>query len=380
MINEDRLAETFEHLVKIDSVSREEGRICGQLARLLEEMGGKVHIDDAGKKTGSETGNLVAKFPGERDVAPIFLSGHMDTVEPGRGIKPQFNEGVFTSDGTTILGADDKSALAIILEVMRVLKEQKIPHGPLEVVLTVCEEVGLLGAKHFDFSLMDAKMGYILDSTDVEGIVTRAPFANNLNFTICGRSAHAGACPEKGVSAIAIAAKAIAGLTLGRIDAVTTCNLGTIEGGTATNIVPDLVKVKGEVRSHDRKRLDAVTAEMVEAFRQSAESFASDGFKPQLTLDVSLDFCGTHIPADHPVVTLAKAASANLGRSMACKTIGGGADANIFFGKGIMAGVIGTGMTDVHTLKESVKLSDMLAATQLLLEIIQIHAGEGALA
>ena len=379
MIDNDRLGKTFEQLVRIDSVSREEGAICRELVDIFEGLGGTTAIDGAGEKTGSDTGNLVVKFPGTLDVEPIFLSGHMDTVEPGRGVKPQFKDGVYTSDGTTILGSDDKSALAIIIEVIRVIRERNLPHGPLELVITVCEEVGLLGAKHLDFSLMESKMGYILDSTDVEGIVTRAPYANQLDITVKGKSAHAGACPENGVSAISIAAHAISRLTLGRLDEVTTCNLGTIEGGTATNIVPDTVRVMGEVRSHDKARLDSVTEGILDAFREAAEAFRTEAFTPELELGVELDFCGTNIPEDHRVVTLAREAAANLGRSMESKTIGGGADANVFFGKGVMAGVIGTGMTDVHTLKESVKLSDMVACAELLMEIIRIH-GEGAAA
>ncbi|MBU0987353.1 MAG: M20/M25/M40 family metallo-hydrolase, partial [Proteobacteria bacterium] len=304
-------------------------------------------------------------------------NAHMDTVEPGRGITAVLKDGVFTSDGTTILGADDKSAIAIILEIIRVLKEKDLPYGPLEIVLTVCEEIGLLGAKHLDFSRISANYGFALDSTDTEGIVTRAPSANRLEFKILGKGAHAGAAPEKGINAICLASKAIAGLEIGRIDKETTCNIGVIEGGTAINIVPDLVIVKGEVRSHDEDKLNRITAGIVSSFKTVVENYrgpsSGDGL-PRVEVRVDSDFRRTHIPDDHPVVAIARQAAENLGRSMATKTSGGGADANIFFEKGIVTGVLGTGMRDMHTVHESVRLEDMVRAAELVLEIIRLHA------
>jgi tripeptide aminopeptidase len=300
-------------------------------------------------------------------------------VAPGKGVKVQFENGIFTSDGTTILGGDDKSALAIILEVMEVIKENHLPCPPVEIIFTVCEEIGLLGAKHLDLSLMDAKFGYILDSTDTDGIVTKAPSANKIHVKVHGRAAHAGAAPEKGISAIFAAATAISTLELGRLDAVTTCNLGTISGGMATNIVPEYVEIHGEARSHDPERLKQVTSNIVFGFETAMERLQAEGQDlPRVEIEVEEDFPNTHIPEDHIAITLARKAAGNLGRKLASKTIGGGADANIFFGKGIVAGVLGTGMTDVHTLKESIAISDMENTAQLLLEILRVHAAGDA--
>jgi tripeptide aminopeptidase len=303
----------------------------------------------------------------------------MDTVEPGRGITAVLKDGVFTSDGTTILGADDKSAIAIILEALRVLRENEMSYGPLEIVFTVCEEIGLLGAKHLDFSRISAAYGFALDSTDTEGIVTRAPSANRLEFKIHGKDAHAGAAPEKGINAIVLASRAIAELEIGRMDDETTCNIGVIKGGSAINIVPDLVTVKGEVRSHDEDKLDHVTAKIVTAFETAVKNYrgpaAGDGF-PRVDVQVDSDFRRTHIVDDHPVVALARQAAGNLGRKMATKTSGGGADANVFFEKGIVTGVLGTGMRDMHTVRESVRLADMVRTTELLLEIIRLHTSQ----
>jgi tripeptide aminopeptidase len=374
MINSQRLADRFASLVEIDSLSRHEHDVAAELEKILTRMGARVIYDDAKDKVGGDCSNLIAKFKGTVDAPPLFLSGHMDTVGPGQGIKPLFKDGVFTSDGTTILGADDKSAIAIILEVMDVILENNLDYPPVELIFTVCEEIGLLGAKHLDYGLMEAGFGYILDSTDTEGIVTKAPSANNIVIRIYGRAAHAGAAPENGVSAIAIASKAVSTLELGRIDEETTCNLGTIKGGVATNIVPEFVEIHGEARSHNPEKLEKVTQTIVNAFEDAAKGFNGSGKPPRVEAVVELDFPNTDIPESHIAIRLARRAAQNLGIELESKTIGGGADANIFFGKGIVAGVLGTGMTDVHTLNESVKLSDMENAVRLVLEILAVHA------
>jgi len=377
MINRDRLSETFKYLVEIDSVSREEGEFAKEIKKVLESMGAKTSVDNAGEKTGSDTGNLVAKFKGNASAFPLLINAHMDTVQPGKGIKAVLKNGVFTSDGSTILGADDKSSIAVILESLRVLKENNLQYGPIDLVLTICEEIGLLGAKHFDSSLIDAKFGYALDATDVNGIIVRAPAANRLEFKIHGKDSHAGAAPEKGINAILLASKAIAGLEIGRIDRETTCNIGIIEGGIATNIVPNLVTVKGEVRSHDKSKLAKVTDDIVSSFKDVVENIRKTDLKdnlPSLEVSIEKDFHSTDIPEDHYVVAMAVKAGKNLGRKIVCKTSGGGADANIFFETGIITGVLGTGMRDMHTVRENVKLDDMVKATKLLIEIIKLHA------
>ena len=377
MVNQQRLAETFKLLVEIDSISKEEGVLAAKIREILASMGAETYEDNAGERVGGDTGNLIAKFKGNTPVPPLLLNAHMDTVEPGRGVTAVLKNGTFTSDGTTILGADDKSAVAILLETLYVLQENNLAHGPLEVVFTVCEEIGLLGAKHLDFSQLTATYGFAVDATDTEGIVTRAPSANRLEFDVHGKDAHAGAAPEKGINAIFLAGKAIAGLELGRIDPETTCNIGIIEGGIATNIVPSLVTVKGEARSHDEEKLNMVTDRIVSSFKGVIEDYKgnhSDDPLPRVDIRVEKDFSRTDIPSDHPVVVLANQAAENLGRKMKTKTSGGGADANVFFEKGILTGVLGTGMRDMHTVRESVNLDDMVRTVELLLEIIRLHS------
>ncbi len=378
MINLERMAQRFISLVEIDSLSRKELDVAIALEEILTQIGATVMYDDAKDKVGGNCSNMVAKFKGTIDAEPIFLSGHMDTVGPGEGIKVQFEDGIFRSDGTTILGSDDKSAIAIILEVMDIILENNIDYPPVEIVFTVCEEIGLLGAKHFDYSLIDSKFGYILDSTDTDGIVTKAPAANKITIKVYGKAAHAGAEPENGVNAISVTSNAISNLKIGRIDEVTTCNLGTIKGGVATNIVPEFVEIHGEARSHNIDKLKEVTDTIVNAFHQAAEAFQQGSQLPKVEAIVETDFPSTNIPEDHKSIVLARSAAANLGVNLESKIIGGGADANIFFGKGVVAGVLGTGMTDVHTLNESIDIKDMESATKLVLEILKVHANGGA--
>lgn len=377
MINRQRLAETFMGLVSIDSESRDERRVSDHIRQMLAPMAAEMHIDGAGEKIGANTGNLIVKICGNKDTPPLMLNAHMDTVMPGKGVRPQLKDGVFTSDGTTVLGGDDKSAVAVIIEVIQVVYENNLPHGQLDLVFTICEEIGLMGAKHLDFDLISAKYGYALDTADTEAIVTRAPSANRMEFVVHGKDAHAGADPEKGINAILLASKAIAGLTLGRIDHETTCNIGVIEAKGASNIVPNRVRVQGEARSHDEAKLETVTQNMTAAFEWAVADYKKihgDGPLPRVDVKIENDFRSTHIPEDHPVVVLARQAAANLGRRLTAKTTGGGADANVFFQKGIITAVIGTGMRDIHTVRESIRLDDMVRTAELLLEIIDLHA------
>jgi tripeptide aminopeptidase len=248
------------------------------------------------------------------------------------------------------------------------------------MVLTVCEEIGLLGAKHLDYSLLSARRGYALDASDPRGIITRAPAANQLELKLFGRDAHAGAAPELGINAISLAGKAIAQLPMGRIDEETTCNLGVIQGGRATNIVPGFVSILGEVRSHDEKKLTATTAHILDAFRKVVgdhRALFGERDLPEFEARVESEFPATRIPEDHPVIELARKASGNLGRPLKCKTTGGGADANIFFSRGIVTGVLGTGMKEMHSVRESVSLDDMADAAELMIEIIRLHGQIG---
>ena len=377
MINKERLTKRFIRLAEIDSPSRKEKAVSEVLVKELEALGADIQFDNAYEACGSDVGNLLATLPGTVDLPPMLLSGHMDTVTPGEGVKVAFDGETFRSEGETVLGGDDKSALAIILEVLESLKEKSLPMPPVEIVFTVCEEVGLLGAKAFDSDKLKSKMGYILDSQNTEAVVTNAPYAIRYEVKVNGLSAHAGMQPEKGVSAISVASDAITRIRCGRIDFETTCNIGQIYGGAATNIVPDEVTIVGEARSHSKEKLDAVVTNIRDAFDEAVTRAGVDGV-PSYEMTVDEDFPGTSVPHDHEVVTLAQEAGQSLGRTIVPERAGGGSDANVFFGKGIMAGVLGTGMTDVHTTSESITLSDMNATAELLYTILTRYAEKGA--
>ena len=275
MINQKRLTEEFLELTSIPSLSRQEGKVARRLESILKGMGASIEVDGAGERIGGDTGNILARFPGNTPGAPAFLlSGHMDTVGPAAHVRTIVEGDIIHTDHTSVLGGDDKAGLVAILEAIRVLRERALPHGDLEVVITICEESGLLGAKHFDTAVLRARRGLVLDVDGVNELVTRAPAANRLSFTVHGLEAHAGICPERGISAVQVASEAIAGMRLGRVDAETTANLGVLQGGLATNIVPSQVVVRGETRSLSEAKLAAQTEHMRTRFEEAAARHA----------------------------------------------------------------------------------------------------------
>jgi len=342
----------------------------------LTRLGGQVRFDGAAARINGESGNLIAHFPAAgREIPPFMLSVHMDTVEPAAGVRPVLRDGVFTSAGDTVLGADDKAGIAEIIEALDVMRERGIPRGPVEVVVTVCEEVGLLGAKHLDFSLIRSRRGLALDTSGVDLAIHRAPCANKLRIEVLGREAHAGIAPERGISAIEVASRAIAAMRLGRVDEDTTANIGTISGGQATNIVAKRVVLEGEARSHDPRRLEEQTEHMVGCFLAAARAMRKeiDGalVAAEVTWEILSDYPMMHVSLDAPVVRLVQEAGLALGRPITVRSAGGGSDANIFNAHGIETLILGTGMTNVHTLDESVSIADMSQVAELLVEILR---------
>jgi tripeptide aminopeptidase len=235
VIERDRVVAEFMELCRIDSPSRHEGAIGAEVERRLRALGLEVRNDGSGPETGNVIGVLRGTGPGQA----ILLTTHMDTVEPGRGVRPRLVDGMIESDGTTILGADAKVGLAAIFEGLRALGEARREHPTIEVVITWGEEMAHLGAAELDFGRFESRLGFCLDAlTPVGTIVNRAPGYDRITAVFTGRGAHAGHEPERGVSAIVAAASAITGMELGRIDLETTANLGLIRGGTVRNAVP----------------------------------------------------------------------------------------------------------------------------------------------
>lgn len=384
MIRKERLKELLLELVQIDSHSRQEGRIAVRLKDLLEKMGGVAAIDDAGRSVGGETGNLIAHFDGTVAAEPLLLSAHMDTVAPGEGVVPIVDGDIVRTDGRTVLGGDDKSGIAIILEVLRSLEEEGTPVGPIDVVFTICEEVGLLGAKFLDLTLLRASMGLVLDSDSVGFLITKAPAVNRLEIEIHGVEAHAGICPERGISAIEVAAKGIAAMKLGRIDEETTANLGVMSGGTAVNVIPNRVHLSGEVRSHDEQKLERQTSEMVECLNRAAAQYSldinGDRRTARVEAEVRRDYDRMELPAEAPIVRRIHHAARRLGMNVDTVTKGGGCDANVFNKRGLTVANLASGMRDIHTVHEWLDLNDLVTSARIVEEVVRLTANPDRIA
>lgn len=376
MINQERTVEEFLRLVQIDSPSLHEREIADYLTQKLSELGLNVAEDSAGESIGNacdhQTGNLIAALPGNRPDAPaILFCAHMDTVEPGRGVKPVIRDNAIFSDGTTILGGDDKAGIAAVIEMIQVIKEQDIPHGEIEVVFTVAEECGLRGSKYLDYQRLKSQIAFVLDCDGPAGtIITKAPSQYKIKSTILGKAAHAGISPEEGINAIYVASKAISKMKLGRLDSETTANIGVIAGGKATNIIPDMVNIEGETRSIDPDKLEKQTDQMVEILEQTAREMGAkaviekDLLYPRLFLDESSQ-----------AVELAVRAAENLGHKPTLVSTGGGSDANILNGFGIQTANLGIGMSKVHSTEEFITVEDLVLNARYLVEIVKLAAG-----
>jgi tripeptide aminopeptidase len=379
LINHERLKNLLIELIKIDSLSRKELDVAVRLKREMEDLGATVFIDDAGEKVGGNVGNLIAHFPGTNTGAqPLLLSAHMDTVVPGEGIVPILDGDILRTDGRTVLGGDDKSGVAIICEVLRVMKENRLPCGAIDVVFTICEEAGLIGAKCLDVSKLRARTGLVLDSDSVGFLFTKAPAANRMEFRVHGLEAHAGVCPEKGINAIKVAADGIAQMQLGRIDFETTANIGVVEGGMAVNIVPNQVVLKGEARSHSQEKLDRQTKHMQSCLETAAARhfLALEGKRHSARVEAKIerDYDRMDVPESAPIVQLVHAAAKNLNLEVKTGATGGGCDANVLNQKGLVVANLGTGMREFHTVKEWLDLKDLQVSAQMVLEIVKLNA------
>lgn len=370
MINRERIVKEFLKYVQIDSPTKKEGEFAAFIAEELKNIGLEVYIDDAGEKVGSDTGNVIARLKGTKESAPVLFSCHMDTVSPGEGIKPIIKDDVIYSDGTTILGGDDKAGIAAVVEALRVIKENNMEHGPIEVVFSIYEEGGLFGAKNLDYSKITAKNAFVLDSGGEPGqIIVQGPAQDKVNAKIIGKSAHAGVAPEEGISAIQVAAAAINRMRLLRIDEETTANIGVIEGGKATNIVCPEVTIKAEARSLNNEKLDKQTAHMVECLQQAAEEFDA-----QVKIDTERMYSAFYIDENDEIVNIVRQACDKIGLKSFTQASGGGSDTNILNGNGIKAVNLGIGEKKPHTLEEHLKIEDLVNSARLVLEIIKTVA------
>lgn len=367
MVNQQRIIDEFLELVQIDSESKNEAKIAAVLKEKFQALGVEVFEDETKAKTGYGAGNLICTLRGTKEEADvIYFTSHMDTVVPGNGVKPSIEGEYIVSDKTTILGADDKAGLAAMLEAIKVLKEEKIEHGTVQFIITVGEESGLVGAMALDPKHLQAKFGFALDSDGPVGdLIVAAPTQAQIKATVHGKTAHAGVAPEKGVSAITIAAKAIAAMPLGRIDKETTANIGRFEGGTQTNIVCDHVLIYAEARSLVEEKLEQQVEKMRAAFEMKAKEMGG-----RAEFDVEIKYPGFKLGAGDHVVEIAKRAVEAIGRKPQLLHSGGGSDANIFAGHGIPTVNLGIGYEDIHTTNERMPIGELVKAAEIVVALI----------
>jgi tripeptide aminopeptidase len=357
----ERLLDTFLDLVRIDNPSGEEAAMVAYIRNILEgELG--LHAEQ------DESLNLLVAVPGTGK--PLLFNAHTDSVKPCVGVQPVVEDGVVRSSGDTVLGADDLAGVIAIIEGLRRVREAGQPHRAAEILLTTQEEVGLLGAKAFNYSRLRAREGVTFDSTgDIGGMCIGGPSQINLEANMLGKAAHAGLHPEQGISAIRVAAEAIAAMPLGRIDEETTANIGMISGGEATNIVPPRVNIRGEARSHNPAKLEAQADAMAQALRHAAAQNQA-----RVEIHLSHPYHSYRLREDEPVVQYVSAALRRLGVEPYTYVSGGGSDVNVFAQHGLHVVNLSLGYQDIHTVNESITVENLERAAQLVTLLLAAEA------
>ena len=367
-----RMLDEFLELVQIPVQSKDERRICDVLKEKLTALGLDVHEDDPVLALGGNTGNVIARLKGDPQVPAVLLSAHMDRVKnPGKIIPVvDENEKLIRSDGTSILAADDVSGICAILDALRRVIRDKTPHGDIEVAFSACEEIGVQGSKHFNFSDFKAKQAYVIDCPGRIGkIVNQAPAKYKITATVKGIKAHAGNEPEKGLNAIKVAACALAEMPEGRISPAVTSNFGMIQGGSGTNVVCDKCVITGEARGTDETALEEYLLRVKEIFAKTATRFNTE-----IEVDIKLLYHTFYVdPSDSVLKTLLQAFKSE-GIDGFCQKGGGGSDGNHFNWNGIKSVVIALGYSKNHTNAEQIYYEDMLRCGKVLQSLVrQIH-------
>ncbi|MGL5973337.1 MAG: M20/M25/M40 family metallo-hydrolase [Oscillospiraceae bacterium] len=366
--NKERLLNLFLDYVKIDSETCFEKQMTERVFNDLNDLNINCFQDDVGVKIGSNGNNIYAFIEGNKDYSPILITSHVDTVAPGNGIVPYIEDGFIKTKSDTVLGSDDKSGVATIIETLRTLKEKNIEHRPIEIAFTVREESGLLGSKNLDYSKFESKLGLALDgSGDIGSIYNIAPGQTKINATIIGKKSHAGVSPEKGISAIQVASYGVSQMNLLRIDEETTANIGSFIADYATNIVPERVEISAEARSINLEKLTNQTDSMVQCLKDACEKFGAT-----IKYDVETAYNCFKIDENHEIINIVKDACKKLDLPVTIQPTGGGSDGSIFNQHGIDTIVLGTGMDKVHTTNEQISVKNLYDLSDLLLNILAV--------
>lgn len=357
----------FCELAAIPSPPGSERAVADRVAAYLTDCRIAFDEDDTGPETGSTMGNIYARIAPTDEGEPLLLCAHLDTVPPTGPIDPVVADGVVRNGAGTILGADDKAAVVAMLEAVRRVVVENRPHAGIELLFTPKEEVGLVGAYAFDHTRLHAKVGYVYDQAAPIGtVILGAPYSHSLEVTFHGRAAHSGMAPEEGRSAIASAARAISEFRLGRVDADSTANVGTITGGTATNIVPEWCTFVAEARSHDERKLAALVQEM-----QDAITFAAGVADCSVSTSMRKSYLGYRFARTDAAVALAASALERCGHEVVYDLSGGAADANVFNERGLAVVNLANGMADIHTPDEHIAVADLDAMVSVTLALVE---------
>lgn len=382
MIDERRLCGEFAELVAIDSPSFGERRMADRVKEKLSVLGFQVYEDKAGGYYGSDTGNVYGFLKGTAPGDPLLLSAHLDTVPPAAGKRTVFHEdGRITSAGDTVLGSDDIAGIVEILEGIRHLQEENIPHRDVEVLFPIAEEVYIKGTEVFDFSRIRAKEAYVLDLSGAPGTAAvKAPSLIFFRVTVRGKASHAGFAPEEGIHAIQVMSRAVSRLPLGYVDGErdTTLNVGVIHGGNATNIVPDTCTCEGEIRSlsHEKalKQVELLKGIFQEESKRAGVSGQSDSLNDktaEVSVETHVDLTAYETEADEPVVKRFEQACERLGLPGTLTTTFGGSDNNNFARHGIHGIVLSCGMNEVHSVREYTTVQELKTGAKLVAELLK---------
>jgi tripeptide aminopeptidase len=362
------VASLFVELARVPSPSGEERAVADRVAAFLRDLALPVDEDDAGARIDSTIGNLLCRIEPTGEGTPLFFCAHLDTVPPDGALEPVVDDGFVRNAGGTILGADNKAAVAAMLEAARRIVVENRPHGGIELLFTPKEEVGLQGAAAFDHERLHARVGYVYDHAGPIGeVILGAPYQCKIDATFHGRAAHSGMYPEDGRSAIVAAARAIADLRLGRLDDETTANVGEIRGGTARNIVPEHCSFLAEARCHDEAKLGALVQEMLETI-----TFAAQLAECDVETGVDASARGYRFRRDEEPVRIAVAALERSGLQPRYGLSGGGADANVFNERGLQCLNLANGMVDIHTPDERIAVADLERMVDVTLALVEV--------
>ncbi|MGI6150793.1 MAG: M20/M25/M40 family metallo-hydrolase [Christensenellales bacterium] len=361
-MTQDRLVERFIRYVSCDSESRCELPFCRLIEDELKALGLEVIIDPVGPPCGSDGYNIIAKLPGTGE--PLLFCAHLDTVALGKGIRPIVEDGIIRSSGNTILGADDKSGVAAVMEALQVIVENNLPHRPIEVLFTICEEVGLLGSKHADYSKISAKEAVVLDSSLAGCIVNRAPAMVVVDVCIKGKAAHAAVDPKSGIHAIKVAADAIAAIPCGNVDENSTINVANLLAPGKYNIVPEKATFQMDIRSFEEETLQEHIL-----FIERALSDACDKYGASFTMAQQRHSDVLFVPEDSEIIQCLIKIYERLGIPTRVERTFGGSDASWLNANGIAAVNIGTGMTSVHGVSEQISITDLVHTKEVVLSL-----------